>query len=401
MIDERPPEDSIASGAFWGRNPHGELQWIRRHDPVYFDEEAGVWGISRYEHIKEIESDPATFSNAGGIRPETGPIPMMIDMDDPEHRMRRKLVSRGFTPNRVREQEPGIHTLVHDLVDEVCEAGECDFVWDIAAWVPLIMIGDALGVEPDDRGTLLRWSDDLLRGLGTEDLDLLLKAGEAFNGYTGYAARVIEDRRACPRDDLMSILVHAEVDGDRLDHDSILHESLLILIGGDETTRHVMSGGAYQLMTHPEQWQRLREDRSLIVPAVEEMLRWVTPIKNMARTATETVEFHGKTIRAGQKLLMLYPSANRDEEHFPDPHTFDIERSPNDHLAFGFGTHFCLGSSLARLELRALFSVLADRLPDLRLVSPDEPAHRAANFVSGYEGMKVAFTPTARRSPAA
>ncbi len=400
MINERPPEDSIASGAFWGRNPHGELGWIRRHDPVYFDEEAGVWGISRYEHIKEIESDPVTFSNAGGIRPETGPIPMMIDMDDPEHRMRRKLVARGFTPNRVREQEPAIHALVHDLVDEICEAGECDFVWDIAAWVPLIMIGDALGVEPDDRATLLRWSDDLLRGLGTENLDLLMKAGEAFNGYTGYAARVVEDRRGCPRDDLMSILVHAEVDGDRLDHDSILHESLLILIGGDETTRHVMSGGAYQLMTHPEQWQRLREDRSLVVPAVEEMLRWVTPIKNMARTATATVEFHGKTIRAGQKLLMLYPSANRDEEHFPDPHTFDIERSPNDHLAFGFGTHFCLGSSLARLELRALFSVLLDRLPDLHLVSPDEPAHRAANFVSGYEGMKVAFTPTARRTPA-
>ena len=166
MIDERPPKDSIASGAFWGRNPHGELAWIRRNDPVYFDEESGVWGISRYEHIKEIESDPVIFSNAGGIRPETGPIPMMIDMDDPEHRMRRKLVARGFTPNRVREQEPAIHTLVHDLVDEVCEAGECDFVWDIAAWVPLIMIGDALGVEPDDRGTLLRWSDDLLRGLG-------------------------------------------------------------------------------------------------------------------------------------------------------------------------------------------------------------------------------------------
>ncbi len=401
MIDERPPQDSIASGAFWGRNPHGELQWMRRNDPVYFDEEAGVWGISRYEHIKEIESDPATFSNAGGIRPETGPIPMMIDMDDPEHRTRRKLVARGFTPNRVREQEPRIHTLVHDLVDEICEAGECDFVWDIAAWVPLIMIGDALGVEPEDRGTLLRWSDDLLRGLGTEDLDLLVKAGEAFNGYTDYAARVIEDRRGCPRDDVMSILVHAEVDGDRLDHDSILHESLLILIGGDETTRHVMSGGAHQLMTRPELWERLREDRSLIVPAVEEMLRWVTPIKNMARTATETVEFHGKTIQAGQKLLMLYPSANRDEEHFPEPHTFDIERSPNDHIAFGFGTHFCLGSSLARLELRALFSVLLDRLPDLHLVGPEEPAHRAANFVSGYEGMKVAFTPTARRTPAA
>lgn len=400
MITERKPDLSITSGAFWGRNPHAELQWMRQHDPVYFDEEAGVWGISRYDDIKAIESDPATFSNAGGIRPETGPIPMMIDMDDPEHRMRRKLVARGFTPNRVRQQEPHIHTIVHDLIDEVCEQGECDFIWDIAAWVPLIMIGDALGVEPEDRSTLLRWSDDLLRGLGTEDLDLLLAAGEAFNGYTEYSARVIEDRRACPRDDLMSILVHAEVDGDRLDDQSLLHESLLILIGGDETTRHVMSGGAYQLLTDRDQWDRLRADRSLVVPAVEEMLRWVTPIKNMARTATRTVEFGGKTIEAGQKLLMLYPSANRDEAHFPDPHRFDIERTPNEHVAFGFGPHFCLGSSLARLELRALFTVLLDRLPDLRLVDAAEPAHRAANFVSGYEGMKVAFTPTERRTPA-
>ena len=400
MITERQPDLSITSGAFWGRNPHPELEWIRRHDPVYFDREAGVWGISRYDHIKEIESDPATFSNAGGIRPETGPIPMMIDMDDPEHRMRRKLVARGFTPNRVREQEPAIHSLVHDLVDEVCERGECDFVWDLAAWIPLIMIGDALGVEPDDRATLMRWSDDLLRGLGTEDLDLLIAAGEAFNGYNEYGQRVIEDRRACPRDDLMSILVHAEVDGDRLDDHSILHESLLILIGGDETTRHVMSGGAYQLMRHPDQWQRMLDDRALVIPAVEEMLRWVTPIKNMARTATKTVDFHGQQIQAGQKLLMLYPSANRDEDHFVDPHTFDIERAPNEHVAFGFGTHFCLGSSLARLELRALFNVLLDRLPDLRLVDVEEPAHRPANLVSGYEGMKVAFTPTARRTSA-
>ncbi len=398
MIAERKPDISITSGAFWGRNPHAELAWMRQNDPVYFDAEAGVWGISRYDHIKEIESDPATFSNAGGIRPETGPIPMMIDMDDPEHRMRRKLVARGFTPNRVREQEPAIHALVHDLIDEVCERGECDFVWDLAAWIPLIMIGDALGVEPDDRAALMRWSDDLLRGLGTEDIELLMAAGEAFNGYNEYALRVIEDRRACPRDDLMSILVHAEVDGDRLDEHSILHESLLILIGGDETTRHVMSGGAYQLMRHPEQWQRLLADRDLVIPAVEEMLRWVTPIKNMARTATKTVDFHGKEIQAGQKLLMLYPSANRDDDHFVEPHTFDIERTPNEHVAFGFGTHFCLGSSLARLELRALFNVLLDRLPDIHLVDPDEPAHRPANFVSGYEGMKVAFNPTPRRT---
>jgi cytochrome P450 family 142 subfamily A polypeptide 1 len=397
MTDVRAPMDSIVSGAFWGRNPHGEMRWLRENDPVHWDADGGVWAITRYDHIKEIESDPATFSNAGGIRPETGPIPMMIDMDDPEHRIRRKLVAKGFTPNRVREQEPGIHTLVHELIDEVCERGECDFIWDIAAWVPLIMIGNALGVEPDDRATLLQWSDDLLRGLGTEDLDLLMKSMEAFSGYAEYSARVVADRRACPRDDLMSILVHAEVDGDRLDDESLLHESLLILIGGDETTRHVMSGGMYQLLAEPSRWQRLLDDRSLVVPAVEEMLRWVTPIKNMARTVTRTVEFHGRTLEAGQKLLLLYPSANRDADRFPDADTFVLDRAPNDHVAFGFGTHFCLGSSLARLELRALFNVLLERLPDIHLVDDAEPAHRAANFVSGYESLKVAFTPSSRR----
>jgi cytochrome P450 family 142 subfamily A polypeptide 1 len=399
MTDVQPPRDSVVSGAFWGRNPHGELRWLRENDPVFWDEEGAVWIVTRYEDVKTIESDPVTFSNAGGIRPETGPIPMMIDMDDPEHRIRRKLVARGFTPNRVREMEPHIRELVHGLIDEVCERGECDFVWDIAAWVPLIVIGDALGVAPEDRATLLRWSDDLLRGLGTEDLDILMKSASAFTGYTEYAGRVIDERRTTPTDDLMSILVHAEVDGDRLDQDSILHESLLILIGGDETTRHVMSGGAYQLLVEPSRWQRLRDDRVLIVPAVEEMLRWVTPIKNMARTVTRPVEFGGKHLEAGQKLLLLYPSANRDAGHFDDPDTFDLTRSPNDHVAFGFGTHFCLGSSLARLELRALFEVLADRLPDLRLVDPAEPAHRPANFVSGYESLPVAFTPTERRTP--
>jgi cytochrome P450 family 142 subfamily A polypeptide 1 len=282
----------------------------------------------------------------------------------------------------------------------VCERGECDFIWDIAAWVPLIMIGDALGVEPEDRGDLLRWSDDLLRGLGTDDLELLTKTMDAFAGYNEYASRVIEDRRGCPRDDVMSILVHAEVDGDRLDDHSILHESLLILIGGDETTRHVMSGGMYQLLVEPERWERLKADRALVVPAVEEMLRWVSPIKNMCRTATRTVEYRGKTIQEGQKLLMLYPSGNRDADRFPDPDTFDMERTPNDHIAFGFGTHFCLGSSLARLELRALFDVVAERLPDLALATPDEPGYRAANFVSGYESMPVRFTPSARREPA-
>ncbi|HEX4493017.1 MAG TPA: cytochrome P450 [Acidimicrobiia bacterium] len=386
----------LTSGEFWGRNPHEELAWLRAHSPVHWDERGGVWGITRFDHVKEVEGDAATFSNAQGIRPDTGPTPMLIDLDDPEHRRRRQLVNEGFTPKRVRALEPKVRAIVDRLIDQVCEAGECDFVWDIAAWLPLVMIGDALGVDPVDHPTLMTWSDDLLRGQGQSDEALVGKMLAAFEGYSAYAARVIEDRRGCPRDDLMSALVHAEVDGERLDDGALLFDSLLILIGGDETTRHVISGGAFQVLQERSHWERLLADRALVVPAVEEMLRWVSPIKNMARTATRDVDFHGAQIHAGDKLVLLYPSANRDEDHFVDPFRFDITRNPNDHVAFGFGPHFCLGSSLARIELRVMFEQLLERLPDLHLVDDTEPAHRPANFVSGYESMRVAFTPAAR-----
>jgi cytochrome P450 family 142 subfamily A polypeptide 1 len=384
---------NLVSGDFWGRNPHEELAWLRRHDPVYWDDQGQVWGITRYEHIKQVSKDPATFSSAGGIRPDAPPLPMMIDMDDPAHWNRRKLVNRGFTPARVRDQEAKVRSLADLLIDRVIERGECDFVWDLAAWLPLAMIGDALGVDPNDHSKVLEWSDNLMRALGAADPTLVERAMTTFMEYDEYARRIIEDRRATPRDDLLSILVHAEVDGDRLTEDDIVHESLLILIGGDETTRHVITGGAYQLLTHPEQWQRLLDDRALLPSAVEEMLRWVSPIKNMKRTATRDVDFAGKQIRQGDSLLLLYPSANRDEDTFVDPDTFNIERHPNDHVAFGFGSHFCLGNSLARLELQVMFEQLLTRLPDLRLVETEEPSYRPANFVSGYETMKVAFSP--------
>ena len=383
----------IVSGDFWGGDPHAALTWLRANDPVYFDEAHGVWGITRYDDVKSISTQPDVFSNAGGIRPDSGPVAMMIDMDDPEHLARRKLVNRGFTPRRVRDQEPRIRAVADRLIDRVCEQGQCDFVWDIAAWLPLIMIGEALGVDEADHPTLLQWSDDLLRGLGQDDPELLAKTMEASIAYAEYAMRVIADRRARARDDLMSVLVHAEIDGDRLDDDALIHESLLILIGGDETTRHVITGGLYQLLANRAHWDALRADRTLLPSAIEEMLRWVSPIKNMARTAMRDVEVRGKTIRKGQKLLLLYPSANRDEDVFDEPFRFDIRRSPNYHLAFGHGTHFCLGSSLARLELSVLFDRLLDRLPDITLVADEEPANRAANFVSGYESMKVTFTP--------
>jgi cytochrome P450 family 142 subfamily A polypeptide 1 len=386
---------AIASGEFWGRNPQRELAWLRANDPVHWDETDGVWGVARYDDVKDVEGRPDVFSNAGGIRPNSPPTPMLIDLDDPEHLRRRRLVYKGFTPQRVREQEPRIRAVVDRLLDAVCENGEMDFVADFAAWLPLIIIGDALGVDPADHPTLLKWSDDLMRGQGTTDAHLVSEMVAAFSGYAEYADGVIEARRGCPADDLMSILVHSEIEGDRLTYDEVLYDSLLILIGGDETTRHVITGGLYQLLADRRQWEELRADRSLVPGAVEESLRWVSPIKNMVRTATRDVELRGKQIRAGQELLMLYPSANRDEAHFDDPQRFDVHRAPNDHVAFGFGPHFCLGAPLARLELRIAFEQLLERVPDIRLVDDTEPAYRPASFVSGYEKMRVAFSPSA------
>ncbi len=390
------PDIDLVSGDFYARDPHDLYTWMRANAPVYFDEPNGVWGITRYADVRAVAKDPSTFSNAGGIRPNSGPLPMMIDMDDPDHFRRRKLVNKGFTPRQVRDLAPKIREACDEIIDAVCEKGECDLVLDVAAPLPMIMIGDALGVAPEDRAELLRWSDDMVSSQSREATEeLLTKAADAFGRYHAYCSKVIAERRAsAPRDDLMSVLVHAEVDGDRLDDDELIQESLLILVGGDETTRHVISGGTAELVRHPDQRDRLAADPALMDGAVEEMLRWVTPIKNMARTVTHDVELRGQQLHEGQKLLLLYPSANRDEAVFDDPQRFDIERSPNDHVAFGFGTHFCMGASLARLELKVMVERILTRLPDLEMTG-DTPM-RPANFISGFERMPVRFTPTER-----
>ncbi|MGO8872233.1 MAG: cytochrome P450 [Acidimicrobiales bacterium] len=386
----------LTDGTFYGGDPFPAYAWMREHAPAFFDESSGVWGITRYADIKEISKDPDTFSNAGGIRPDSDALPMMIDTDAPEHVRRRRLVSEGFTPRRIRESEAGIREICDAIIDRVCETGSADFVRDIAAPLPMIVIGNMLGVAPEDRDALLRWSDDMLKALGSPDPGAMDRAALAAMEYAEYITGVTEQRRRDGQsDDLIGTLVHAEIDGDRLDESSLIYESLLILIGGDETTRHVISGGMYELLRQPDQAALLAADRSLLPGAVEEMLRWVSPIKNMARQMTRDVEFQGETLRKGQKLLLLYPSANRDERVFTDPERFDITRSPNDHLAFGFGSHFCLGNRLARMELTVMFDRLLDRLPDLALAGDREPPKRAANFVSGYESMPVVFTPTA------
>jgi cytochrome P450 family 142 subfamily A polypeptide 1 len=393
-----PTRDGVdfCSGAFWAGDHHSTFAWMRSEAPVYWDGE--IWGVTRYADLKAIAKNPEVFSNAGGIRPKQAALPMMIDMDDPAHLQRRKLVNKGFTPRRVRDSEPAVRKACTEILDDVIEQGRADLVMDIAAHLPMIMIGDALGVRPEHRRDLLRWSDDMVRSLSTEVTeDDLARAGVAFGEYFAYATEVIADRRVNPTDDLMSILVHAEVDGDRLTDDDIVQESLLILIGGDETTRHVISGGVHQLLLQPEQWHRVATEPDLRPSAVEEMLRWVSPLKNMVRTATRDVVVEGQQVEEGDELMLMYPSANRDESVFADPDRFDVTRTPNEHVAFGFGPHFCLGASLARMEIAVMLDELTTRLPDLAIAEPEAPLDiRPANFVSGLEHLQVTFSPGAK-----
>lgn len=387
----------LMSGEFFSDDPYPAFAWMRRHAPVFHDEANDLWALARYDDVKAAGTDSATFSSAGGVRPKFPALPMMIDLDAPEHVRRRRLVSAGFTPRRVQAMEAQVRAVCDDVIDQVCEQGSCDFVRDLAAPLPLNVIGDMLGVAREDRADLLRWSEDMLGSQGSPDPAGIEAATQAFVEYSAYMEQVLADRRRTGADgDLVGVLVHAEIDGDRLDQLSLIHETLLILIGGDETTRHVVSGGMLALLEQPMQLEQLQADPGLLPVAVEEMLRWVSPIKDMVRTASRDVELHGEHIPRGAEIMLLYPSANRDESVFDHPGAFDPARAANPHLAFGFGAHFCLGNQLARLELRVMFERLFQRLPDLTLAGPGQLPHRPSNFISGLESMPVTFTPTRR-----
>jgi cytochrome P450 family 142 subfamily A polypeptide 1 len=398
-VETRPDVD-LTDGNFYAdrRTSREAYRWMRANQPVFRDRN-GLVGATTYQAVIDAERNPELFSNTGGIRPDTPGMPYMIDMDDPAHLLRRKLVNAGFTRKRVTEKEPSIGRLCDALIDAVCERGECDFVRDIAAPLPMALIGDMLGVLPEDRGMLLKWSDDLVTGLSSHIDPAGMEAQavmNAFAAYTQFTMDIIAKRRAEPTDDLFSILVNAEVEGQRMSDDEIVMETLLILIGGDETTRHTLSGGTEQLVRHRDQWDALVGDRSLLPGAIEEMLRWTSPVKNMCRILTADTEFHGTELRQGEKIMLLFEAANFDESMFENADQFDIRRDPNNHVAFGFGTHFCLGNQLARLELRLMTDRVLDRLPDLRLAADgDVLPLRPANFVSGLESMPMVFTPSA------
>jgi cytochrome P450 family 142 subfamily A polypeptide 1 len=382
----------LLDGGWYASQPFADFAWMRQHAPAYWDAKNEVWALTRYDDVLAAEKDPRTFSSYTAPRPHGMHLPMMISMDDPEHTQRRKLVARGFTPRRVREHEATIRRICTGIIDKVAAKGECDFVWDIAAPLPLLLIADMLGFPEESYDDLLRWSDDLIRATTADPPPAVAEAGmNAMLDFREFQMGVIADRRANPQDDLVSILCHAEIDGEMLDDESLVQESLLILIGGDETSRHVMTDGMLALLAHPDQMAILRAEPDAIDAGVEELLRWVTPIKNMSRTITRVVELHGQTLHEGDQVILMYPSANRDASVFEDPDRFDVRRNPNPHIAFGFGPHFCMGASLARLELKVMFSELLHRLPDLHLAGDPMP-RRSSNFISGPEAMPVAWT---------
>jgi cytochrome P450 family 142 subfamily A polypeptide 1 len=392
------PAIRLLDGYWYADDPHRHFAWMREHAPVFWDEDGQVWGVATYAELVRVSKDPETFCSRMSSRPDSPPIPSMINLDDPDHRRRRSLVNKGLTPRRVQEHEPRIRAICNALVDRVAPLGRCDFVRDVAGPLPMAVIGDLLGVEPEDRDMLLHWSDDLIAGTSVSaPPEVMDRATKAFLQYADYNRRVVADRRAHPRDDMMSTLVHAEIEGQRLGDEDLLQEGLLILVGGDETTRHVITGGMEALIQNPDERRKLAANPTLLPLAVEEMLRWVSPIKNMNRTATRDVALAEARIRAGDKVVLLYPSANRDERAFARADEFRVDREPNDHVAFGHGVHFCLGASLARLELQVMFEVLLARLPDLAL-APEAPRPlplRPSNFIVGIEEMPVVFTPRA------
>jgi cytochrome P450 family 142 subfamily A polypeptide 1 len=373
--------------------PEERWAWMRANAPVYWDDEAGIWGLSSHEHVSAVSRDWQTFCSGKGSRPDSS-VPSMINMDGDEHSFRRGIVKRGFTLRRVQDHEPFLRATVSRLLDAVCERGSCDVVAEIATPLPMAMIGELMGLPDDDHALLLHWSDLFATG-GAE---VRVEVEEAVRDWVGYIMRVVAERRAAgPAEDLISLVVHASEDGRSLTDADLIFETMLVLVGGDETTRHVVSGGLETLLRHPEQLALVREDRSLLPSAVEEMLRWVTPVKNMNRTATRDAELGGMHISKDDRVLLLYPSANRDEAVFDDADRFDVRRDPNPHVAFGaFGRHHCLGAQLARLELRVLFEELLDRMPDLHLADPGAPRReRRGTFVLGLESLPVEFTPAA------
>jgi cytochrome P450 len=377
---------------FYIGDPAPAYRELRHNSPVHWTSaNGGFWGITRYEDIKFIGSRPHLFSSAKGVlmpdgKPRTvDPRPMLITTDPPRHQAMRKLISKGFTPKHINAMEPDVRAIVRGVLDSAKAGIELEYAEEFVAKVPIRIIADLLGAPAEDWEQFRAWSD---ASIGSADPDVELTSQEAFGALTTYFRRLIDLREQDRTDDLISILMDAEVDGESLSHDELMAFLHLLLVAGSDTTRNLIAMGTIALINHPAQLRMLVDDPSLIPTAVEEMLRYVSPVTHMTRWATEDVELRGKTIKKGQAVVLLYGAANRDEDVFGDTaEQFDITRRPNPHLAFGTGEHACLGLSLARLEARVFFEEFLARFDRVELTR--EVLRMRSTMVPGIRTMHV------------
>lgn len=371
----------------WADNPHETWAGLRATTPVWRDEKNGLWAVTRHAHVMDVERRSSVFVSGRGYRAIWEPRESnMIAQDDPRHRQQRMLVQPQLTRAGVAKREEEIGALVAELVAECVEQGEFDVISTLAGQLPARLTCRLLGFEESDWAALKSWSERLMRtDMRERDECVMGEFVDANREFLAAMAPVMADRAACPRDDFMSIWAHATIDGEPLPPQSIFHEVGLFIAGGAETTRTAIAHGLRAFCDHDDQWEALAADPGLAETAVEEVLRWVTPLNNFFRTAASDDVIGDQPVSAGDRIIMVYPSANRDEAVFADPFRFDITRTPNPHLAFGFGTHLCVGANLARAVLTAVFRELPARATALEVVSePDVEANIFARAVRSF-----------------
>jgi len=395
------------------------FRWLREHDPVYWSELSEIWVITKYADVLYCSKHQELFTSAEGVL-AGNPVKLgLIDEGEPRHTQLRGLINKGFTPRMVAKLENVFREITKEAIDAVASKGECDFVEAISVPLPLRLIAAMIGVRPEDYDTFHRWSDHMIGAEGRlDDPEVVARAGQAYVEYATYISTVIEDRRRNPRDDLVSILTGAKDSGvlveyhqaaddlpdtaqsgegrdaiAALHNDELIKMMVLLLVAGNETTRNAISGAVQLLIENPDQRQQIIADPSLLDDAVEELLRLVTPVHSFTRTVTRDTELRGKRLKRDQKILLVYPSANRDADEFEDPDTFRIDRNPA-HLAFGIGNHFCLGANLARMEMRVALEQVLRRMPDMAYAAGG-PVLIPSKLVRTCAEMKVRFTPEA------
>jgi len=382
--------------------PHERFRELREHDPVSHHEhpawERGYWAVVRHADVQQVSRDSATFHNApdpflpaDDAMDQGDPPPLMISLDDPEHLKLRKLINRGFTPKRVAALTDRLQARVDSIIDALADQRSCDLVNDVALWLPLHVIADLVGVPEADRRQVFEWTE---LTFGFDASVTPQERADAALAMYAYADGLCESRRDAPQDDLLSVLLHAEVDGERLTQFQIDLFFMLLQNAGSETTRNLITSGTLALLEHPDQLERLRADRSLLPVAIEELLRFVTPVIQFTRTAQVDTVVGGQRIAAGERVLMVYSSANRDADAFVEPDQVEVTRQPNDHVAFGAGgPHFCLGASLARLEARVMFDAILSRLEGLEVAAdPTELPRVHSNLIDGFAHLPIRWT---------